>query len=94
MPGHLRVMHLMEWADPPAGGWPRGVDAYRLAQGCRGCGSDLLATEKRLALSPGGELGEVPWVVCHMCGRGEAGVMWAWLKCWACGSELRATVSS
>lgn len=91
-PGSV-VEHRLEWADPPAGGWPPGVDAARLAAACRGCGSDFLGTSRRLAVSPGGDLREVAWVTCEQCGREAAGRMWAWLVCASCGAESRARVS-
>ncbi|MEV6401185.1 hypothetical protein AB0M39_41500 [Streptomyces sp. NPDC051907] len=89
----MRVDHVLEWADPPTGGWPRGVDAARLVAGCRGCGSGFLDVARRLALSPAGDLGEVPWLACQVCGREEAGARWAWLRCGACEAWLRAVVS-
>ncbi|MFE2934913.1 hypothetical protein [Streptomyces sp. NPDC059278] len=89
--GGVALEHRLEWADPPAGGWVPGVPATRLAQACRGCGSDFLATARRMAVSPGGQLRDVVWATCQQCGGEAAGRLWAWVVCASCGLELRAT---
>lgn len=96
--GSLVMEHRLEYLDPPAGGWPPDVPAARLAQACRGCGSDFLTETKRLVANLGASLAGVmpkvaaterPWLKCEQCDTEAAARRWPWLRCTACGRESR-----
>lgn len=87
--GNVAVEHRVEFAQPPRGGWPRGVDALRVARSCRGCGSDFLSFSRRLVAAVPLPR-EMPWVTCEQCGRSEAGRLWPWAVCGRCDAEDRA----
>ena len=98
LPGELAIEMRREWADAPAGGWPPGVAAARLAVACRRCGSDYLNSSTRLVAmleaGPGLPAAQVmPWLDCPLCDHGEAARWWAWMKCGRCGYEDRAQVA-
>lgn len=88
-PGRQLPGLRLEYAEAPAGGWPPGVPAARLAEACRGCGSDFLSVTPRLSVTPEGELAEVPWVICQHCGLEAAALWWPWTACDLCGAERR-----
>lgn len=96
--GCMALEHRLEYLDPPEGGWPPGVPAARLAQACRGCGSDFLSRSTRLVASLGASLpgaapevtaAERPWLTCEQCGYEAGARLWPWLACGACGREWR-----
>ncbi|QBI56825.1 hypothetical protein [Streptomonospora litoralis] len=94
--GALAVEGVLEWAQPPAGGWGADQNGYR-AEASRCCGAGLeavtaLATDTGAALAgamPKVGAREVLRGRCTGCGRTERVRRWPWMVCGHCHATSR-----